>query len=126
MSGDIIVGSEAQIGMVRRARALHRLLRNDPRFGFRARAVSFLGYTSDAVATVIDHARRGKSLACWVGAEAILALHDRFGANGFSSGVKPDKAESQAMCARLGITRSEFIFAGGADPALMGSGPVTR
>lgn len=69
---------------------------------------------------------RGQRLACWVGARAVQALHDRYGARGFSSGVKPDNPASQAMCSRLGITRSEFIYAGAVDPVLMGSAPVTR
>lgn len=69
---------------------------------------------------------RGKRLACWVGAAAILALADRFGARGFSSGVKADNPSSQAMCSRLGVVRSNRVYAGASDPDLMGSGSVTR
>ena len=69
---------------------------------------------------------RGRRLACWVGAEAIVRLAERFGANGFSSGVKPDNPASQAMCTRLGVTQGETIYAGATDPVLMGAGPVTR
>lgn len=69
---------------------------------------------------------RGKRLACWVGAEVVLRLVERFGAKGFSSGVKPDNPASQAMCSRLGIVRGETVYAGATDPVLMGSARVTR
>lgn len=70
--------------------------------------------------------RRGQRLACWIGASAVMSLHNRFGIRGFSSGVKADNPASQAMCTRLGITRSEFICAGAVSSDLMGSSPVTR
>lgn len=69
---------------------------------------------------------RGRRLACWVGAEAIVRLAERFGARGFSSGVKADNPASQAMCTRLGVMQAETVYAGATDPLLMGSGPVTR
>lgn len=69
---------------------------------------------------------RGNRLACWVGAETILCLATRFGATGFSSGVKADNAASQSMCNRLGLTQSDYVYAGATDPALLGDGPITR
>lgn len=69
---------------------------------------------------------RGRRLACWVGAAAILRLAERFGARGFSSGVKADNPASQAMCTRLGVVKGDTVYAGATDPALMGAGPVTR
>jgi len=69
---------------------------------------------------------RGQRLACWVGAQAIIDMNERFGARGFSSGVKADNPSSQAMCTRLGVVRSEFVYAGATDPTLVGDGPVTR
>ena len=69
---------------------------------------------------------RGRKLACWVGAEAITRLAARHGARGFYTGVKPDNASSQAMCNRLGLARSGYVFAGALEPTLMGDQPVTR
>ncbi|MFL4468369.1 GNAT family N-acetyltransferase [Tateyamaria armeniaca] len=69
---------------------------------------------------------RGKRLACWVGATVILRLAERYGARGFSSGVKADNAASQAMCTRLGLIQSEFVYSGATDPAMLGDGPITR
>ncbi|WP_425044548.1 GNAT family N-acetyltransferase [Primorskyibacter sp. S87] len=69
---------------------------------------------------------RGHRLARWVGAAAIRELTHRFGARGFSSGVKPDNLASQAMCTRLGVTRSDRVYAGAIDPELTGGGSPTR
>jgi len=69
---------------------------------------------------------RGKRLASWVGAETILRLADNFGATSFSSGVKPDNAPSQAMCARLGLRDENIIYAGATNPRLLGNTPITR
>jgi len=268
MTQDIITGSDAQVSIVRRAQALHALLRDDPRFCFQGRTVSYVGFSDEAIDTAInlirlqgyasiqftprergdeiaaaftaaglsplqweqvwgrdsaidasraflesyaippgltlnevtpdtddatiraicaaslvqgvtppsgsamrghgprgvflyvtdeagavvavgggfmsyhprspradeafwgmlgtDEAWRGKRIAGWLGAAAVMGLHNRFGAGGFSSGVKADNPASQAMCARLGITRSGFIYAGASDPILMGGGAVTR
>ena len=69
---------------------------------------------------------RGKRLACWVGAQVIQDMAEKFGARGFSSGVKPDNPSSQAMCSRLGVGRSEYVYVGAIDPAAFGDAPVTR
>jgi hypothetical protein len=73
-----------------------------------------------------DEVWRGKRLACWIGAQAILDLAERFDARGFSSGVKRDNPSSQAMCQRLGVGLSDFVYAGATDPSIMGDKPVTR
>ena len=69
---------------------------------------------------------RGNRLACWVGAQVILDMSEQFGARGFSSGVKPDKPSSQAMCSRLGVTQSDYVYAGAIDPEAFGEASVTR
>lgn len=69
---------------------------------------------------------RGQRLACWLGAEVILAMAERFGARGFSSGVKSDNPSSQAMCRRLGVMPSAYVMAGATDPAAFGNTSVTR
>ena len=69
---------------------------------------------------------RGQRLACWVGAGAVLALAEQHGARGFSSGVKSNNPASQAMCARLGITASEYVYCGATDPTALGSSSITR
>jgi RimJ/RimL family protein N-acetyltransferase len=243
LDNDIISGSDAQVAVVRRAQAIHALLKDDPRFCYQSRTVSYVGYDDGAVNTTLnlvrlqgyssiqfvprkfgdhiksefnaaglspvqweqywgraaetddttihaicavslaqgvlpcpgsamrqqgprgvyyymtdqngavaavgggfmsyhpkgprhdeafwgmlatDPAWRGKRLACWIGAATVLTLNARFGAQGFSSGVKADNPSSQAMCARLGITQSDFIYAGASDPVLMGPATVTR
>ena len=69
---------------------------------------------------------RGQRLACWVGAQAIQTLSDQYGARGFSSGVKSDNPSSQAMCTRLGIKKSGYLYVGATDPILMGTTSITR
>lgn len=69
---------------------------------------------------------RGKRLACWVGAQVILDMAERYGAKGFSSGVKPDNPSSQAMCSRLGVTQSDYVYVGAIDPNAFGEASVTR
>ncbi|WP_406646212.1 hypothetical protein QEZ52_19235 [Aliisedimentitalea scapharcae] len=69
---------------------------------------------------------RGQRLACWVGAKTIQILANQFGARGFSSGVKADNPSSQAMCARLGIYQSDYLYVGATDPILMGTTAITR
>ncbi len=69
---------------------------------------------------------RGKRLAGWVGAQLIEDMAEKFGARGFSSGVKPDNPSSQAMCSRLGVGPSEYVYVGAVDPAAFGDASVTR
>ena len=73
-----------------------------------------------------DDAWRGQRLACWVGAQVILDMAEKFGARGFSSGVKSDNPSSQAMCSRLGVGPSDFVYVGATDPATMGEVAITR
>ncbi|MGO1120834.1 hypothetical protein ACTL6U_19190 [Rhodovibrionaceae bacterium A322] len=69
---------------------------------------------------------RGNRLACWVGAQVILDMAQRYGAKGFSSGVKADNPASQAMCSRIGVARSDYVYAGAVNPQVMGGTSVTR
>lgn len=69
---------------------------------------------------------RGKRLGCWVGAQLIQNMADKFGSGGFSSGVKPDNPSSQAMCSRLGVEPSDNVYAGAVDPAAFGDALITR
>lgn len=69
---------------------------------------------------------RGKRLACWVGAQIIQDMAEKFGARGFSSGVKSDNPSSQAMCSRLGVRQSKYVYVGAVDPTAFGDGSVTR
>jgi hypothetical protein len=73
-----------------------------------------------------DESWRGQRLACWVGAQVVLDMAGRHGARGFSSGVKSDNPASEAMCKRLGVDFSNYVYAGAVDPGLMGDRPVTR
>ena len=74
----------------------------------------------------VDEAWRGRRLAPWIGAQLIVEMWERFGARGFSSGVKADNPASQAMCDRLGVGRSDCTYLGATDAAIMGGQPITR
>lgn len=69
---------------------------------------------------------RGKRLAGWMGAQIIIDMAEKIDARGYSSGVKPDNASSQAMCSRLGVGPSDSVYAGAIDPAAFDEGLVTR
>lgn len=69
---------------------------------------------------------RGKRLGCWVGAQIIQDMAEKFGAGGFSSGVKPDNPSSQAMCSRLGVGQSVYVYAGAVDPTAFEDASITR
>ena len=73
-----------------------------------------------------DTAWRGKRLASWVGAQVNQDMAEKFGARGFSSGVKFDNPASQVMCSRLGVGPSKYVYVGASDPAAMGDASVTR
>ena len=69
---------------------------------------------------------RGRKLAHILGAEAIVRMADRYGAQSFNTGVTADNAASLALCAKLGVTPSSWTFIGCIDPSTFGTGHITR
>lgn len=73
-----------------------------------------------------DPARRGQRLAPILGAMTILRMHETFGFTEFFTGVEPGNVGSEAVCARMGLRRNGFVTIGCADPAILGSGRMTK
>lgn len=55
--------------------------------------------------------RRGERIALLLGAQAIIHMWERHGARGFMTGVRADNLSSQALCNKLGVTASEWVYA---------------
>ncbi len=70
--------------------------------------------------------RRGQKIALQLGAMAIEHMWLNEGARGFMTGVRDDNRSSQALCNRLGVYDSDWIYASCLDEALLGSSSVTR
>ena len=52
-----------------------------------------------------DPARRGQRLSLFLGAHALLKMEARFGFGDFMTGVEPGNAPSEAICARMGLSK---------------------
>ena len=70
--------------------------------------------------------RRGERLALILGAHAIVTMHEKYGFSSFMTGVEPGNAPSEAVCARIGFLNTDVSVLGCADPALLGSGRMTK
>ena len=55
--------------------------------------------------------RRGQRIALLLGAQAIVHMWEKHGARGFMTGVRADNASSQALCNKLGVGATEWIYA---------------
>lgn len=70
--------------------------------------------------------RRGQRIALHLGAMAIEHMWTNEGARGFMTGVRLGNQSSQALCNRLGVRGSEWIYANCLDPVRLGSSTITR
>jgi acetyltransferase (GNAT) family protein len=70
--------------------------------------------------------RRGERIALLLGAQAIVHMWERHGARGFMTGVKADNSSSQALCNRLGVGATDWIYAHCIDERMFGGSSVTR
>jgi hypothetical protein len=70
--------------------------------------------------------RRGQKIALQLGAMAIEHMWLNEGARGFMTGVRNDNHSSQALCNKLGVYDSDWIYASCLYEALLGSSSVTR
>lgn len=69
---------------------------------------------------------RGKGIAKVLGAHSIVWMWENLGARSFNTGITADNAASLAMCAKLGVTPSQWTFIGCMDPDAFGTGSITR
>ncbi len=69
--------------------------------------------------------RRGEKIGLVLGAQAIVHMWEHHGARGFMTGVRADNASSQALCAKLGVGPTDWIYAQCIDRSVFG-GSITK
>jgi hypothetical protein len=77
-----------------------------------------------ALATRED--RRGERIALLLGAQLIVHMWEKEGARGFITGVRNDNLSSQALCNKLGVSDSDWVYASCLNTELLGSSSVTK
>lgn len=71
-------------------------------------------------------ARRGQRLALILGAMALRAMQERYGFSRVFTGVEPGNLASEAVCRRMGLTRSDTSTLSVADSTLLPGGRMTK
>lgn len=70
--------------------------------------------------------RRGARLSLLLGAMAMIAMNDRYGATSFFTGVEPGNSPSEAVCTRIGLRPGGTSILVAADPSLIPGGRLTK
>lgn len=70
--------------------------------------------------------RRGERIALLLGAQAIVHMWERHGARGFMTGVRANNLSSQALCNKLGVSATGWIYASCIDKEMFGGSSVTK
>jgi Acetyltransferase (GNAT) family len=70
--------------------------------------------------------RRGERIALLLGAQAIVHMWEVHGARGFMTGVRADNLSSQALCNKLGVTASDWIYASCIDKGMFAGSSITK
>jgi hypothetical protein len=70
--------------------------------------------------------RRGERIGLLLGAQAIIHMWERHGARGFMTGVRADNLSSQALCRKLGVSDTNWIYASCIDKEMYGGSSVTK
>lgn len=70
--------------------------------------------------------RRGERIGLLLGAQAIIHMWERHGARGFMTGVRADNLSSQVLCNRLGVSKTDWIYASCIDKETFGGSSVTK
>ncbi len=70
--------------------------------------------------------RRGEKIGLLLGAQAIVHMWERHGARGFMTGVRADNASSQALCNKLGVGPTDWIYASCIDKEVFGGTSITK
>ena len=70
--------------------------------------------------------RRGERIALLLGAQAIVHMWEHHEVRGFMTGVRADNLSSQALCKRLGVTASDWIYATCMDNEMFAGPSITK
>ncbi|CAM3535233.1 hypothetical protein [Thalassospira profundimaris] len=70
--------------------------------------------------------RRGEKIGLILGAKAIIHMWEKEAARGFMTGVRLDNPSSQALCDKLGVTDSDWIYASCINNEVLGRASVTK
>lgn len=70
--------------------------------------------------------RRGQKIGLILGAKAIIHMWEKEAARGFMTGVRHDNPSSQALCRKLGVTDSDWIYASCINNEVLGRASVTK
>jgi Acetyltransferase (GNAT) family len=70
--------------------------------------------------------RRGEKIGLLLGAQAILHMWERHGARGFMTGVRADNQSSQVLCNKLGVSKTDWIYASCIDKEMFGGSSITK
>lgn len=70
--------------------------------------------------------RRGERISLLLGAQAIVHMWERHGARGFMTGVRADNSSSQALCNKLGVHATDWIYASCIDREMFGGSSITK
>jgi len=70
--------------------------------------------------------RRGEKISLLLGAQVILYMWERYGARGFMTGVRADNHPSKALCNKLGVIDSDWIFAQAINERVLGGSSITK
>lgn len=70
--------------------------------------------------------RRGEKIGLLLGAQAIIHMWERHGARGFMTGVRADNQSSQVLCNKLGVSKTDWIYASCIDKEMFGGSSVTK
>jgi hypothetical protein len=69
---------------------------------------------------------RGKKLGLLLGARAIVHMWEIEGARGFSTGVRAENRPSQALCEKLSVRDTDWVYASCIDTELLGGDSITK
>jgi len=70
--------------------------------------------------------RRGEKIALLLGARAIVHMWERHGTRGFMTGVRADNSSSRALCNKLGVHATDWIYASCIDKEMFGGSSITK
>jgi hypothetical protein len=70
--------------------------------------------------------RRGEKIALVLGAQAMVAMHERTGIAKFSTGIRDDNIPSTRLCEKLGVVRSDYLILIGMDPDAFKDARITK
>lgn len=70
--------------------------------------------------------RRGQRLGLYLGALAIVQMWESHGARGFNTGVTDGNDQSLALCKKLGVMPSDWVFLACTDPEMFAADTFTK